>query len=106
MKIKSLVAAGLTLAMLAGCSGSKPADDGGKDEGAAAEAKTYKVGVAIYQFDDNFMTLYRNEISNYFATKNTDEVKYEVSIVDGKNDMAHHTGHGCHHPQPGPDIFR
>ncbi len=33
---------------------------------ASAEAKTYKVGVSIYQFTDNFMTLYRNEIENYF----------------------------------------
>mgnify|MGYP002579992505 CR=1 FL=1 len=30
-----------------------------------AEAKTYKIGVAIYQFDDNFMTLYRNELKSY-----------------------------------------
>ncbi|MBR1938010.1 MAG: galactose ABC transporter substrate-binding protein [Spirochaetales bacterium] len=51
-------------------------------------AKTYKVGVAIYQFDDNFMTLYRNEILNYFKTLETDTVKYNVTIVDGKNDMA------------------
>ena len=35
---------------------------------ASAEAKTYKVGVSIYQFTDNFMTLYRNEIESYFAT--------------------------------------
>ena len=86
MKIKSLVAAGLTLAMLAGCSSSTPASDGGDD--AAAEAKTYNVGVAIYQFDDNFMTLYRNEVEAYFKTLATDEVKYNVQIVDGKNDMA------------------
>lgn len=106
MKIKSLVAAGLTLAMLAGCSGSTPAaDDGGKDEGAAAEAKTYKVGVAIYQFDDNFMTLYRNEISNYFATKNTDEVKYDVSIVDGKNDMAEQSNQVDNFITQGMDVI-
>ena len=53
-----------------------------------SEAKTYKVGVAIYQFDDNFMTLYRNEIQAYFKTLENDKVKYEVTIVDGKNDMA------------------
>ena len=28
--------------------------------------KTYKVGVAIYKYDDNFMTLYREELVNYF----------------------------------------
>ena len=56
--------------------------------GENAAAKTYNVGVAIYQFDDNFMTLYRNEIENYFKTLETDTVKYKLTIVDGKNDMA------------------
>lgn len=50
--------------------------------------KTYKVGVAIYQYDDNFMTLYRNEIVDYFKTLETDTVKYNVTMYDGKNDMA------------------
>lgn len=50
--------------------------------------KTYKVGVAIYQFDDNFMTLYRNEIVSYFASLETENVKYAITMVDGKNDMA------------------
>ena len=54
----------------------------------SSDVKTYKVGVAIYQFDDNFMTLYRNEIQAYFKTLETDKVKYDVTIVDGKNDMA------------------
>ena len=58
---------------------------------AAAEVKTYKVGVAIYQYNDNFMTLYRQEIENYFKTLETDTVKYEITMVDGKNDMAEQT---------------
>ena len=54
-----------------------------------AAAKDYKVGVAIYQFDDNFMTLYRNELKDYFDKLSADgEDKYDVTIVDGKNDMA------------------
>ncbi len=57
---------------------------GGKESGV----KTYKVGVAIYQFDDNFMTLYRNEILSYFASLETANVKYAITMVDGKNDMA------------------
>ena len=55
------------------------------------EVKTYKVGVAIYQYNDNFMTLYRQEIENYFKTLETDTVKYEITMVDGKNDMAEQT---------------
>ena len=35
---------------------------------ASAEVKTYKVGISIYQYTDNFMTLYRNEIAAYFKT--------------------------------------
>ena len=57
----------------------------------ASGVKTYKVGVAIYQYNDNFMTLYREEIVNYFKTLETDTVKYEITMVDGKNDMAEQT---------------
>lgn len=55
------------------------------------EAKTVQVGVSIYKFDDNFMTLYRQEIEAYFETLNTDEVTYEVTVQDAKNDMAEQT---------------
>ena len=55
------------------------------------EVKTYKVGVAIYQFDDNFMTLFRNELKSYMESLQTDTVKYDITIVDGKNDMATQT---------------
>lgn len=57
------------------------------EEGASA----VKVGIAIYKFDDTFMTNYRTEMEAYFATLNTDEVTYEVSITDGKNDQATQT---------------
>ena len=57
----------------------------------AEDVKTYKVGVAIYQYTDNFMTLYRNEIEAYFKTLETDTVKYELTFADGKNDMAEQT---------------
>lgn len=60
-------------------------------EPAPAETVTYKVGVCIYQFDDNFMTLYRQEIQDYFKTLETDTVKYDVSVVDGKNEMGTQT---------------
>lgn len=86
-KFKTLLASALILSMAVGCSSSAPATDGGGDT-ATGDAKTYNVGVAIYQFDDNFMTLYRNEIESYFKTLETDDVKYNVTIVDGKNDMA------------------
>ena len=89
--MKKLFALALALIMtmsLVACGGGSteaPADD------AAADVTTYKVGVAIYQYNDNFMTLYRQEIENYFKTLETDTVKYEITMVDGKNDMAEQT---------------
>ena len=100
---KKLLSALLSVAMVAtlfaGCGGSGDAQTGGNDvpstevasDATAADVTTHKVGVAIYQFDDNFMTLYRNEIEAYFKTLETDTVKYDVTIVDGKNDMATQT---------------
>ena len=91
-KFLSLILSLMLVASLVACTSSKPAEEtttGGeetKEETTGGEAKTYKVGVTIYKFDDNFMTLYRNEIENYFASLNTDTVKYEVTTVDGKND--------------------
>ena len=38
-----------------------------------------------------YMTLYRNELENYFGTLNSDTVEYKVNIQDGKNDMAEQT---------------
>ena len=82
--MKKIIALVLVLVMalsLVACGG------GAADSGV----KTYKVGVAIYQYNDNFMTLYRQEIENYFKTLETDTVKYEITMVDGKNDMAEQT---------------
>ena len=72
---------------------------------ASAEAKTYKVGVSIYQFTDNFMTLYRNEIEAYFKTLETDDVKYEIIMADGKNDMAEQTNQVQNFITQGVDVI-
>ena len=103
-KIIALVLALMIIMSMTAC-GAKPAETPpaapAATEAAAAateaaaepagEVKTYKVGVAIYQYNDNFMTLYRQEIENYFKTLETDTVKYEVTMVDGKNDMGEQT---------------
>ena len=72
---------------------------------ASAEPKTYKVGVSIYQFTDNFMTLYRNEIEAYFKSLETDEVKYEIIMADGKNDMAEQTNQIRNFITQGVDVI-
>ena len=92
--MKKLLASLFAVALLVGCGTATSEGTPATTETetttteASGDAKTYNVGVAIYQFDDNFMTLYRNEIESYFKTLETDTVKYNVTIVDGKNDMA------------------
>ena len=53
---------------------------------AAAEQKPLKIGVTIYKFDDNFMTLYRNELEKYLT-----DMGHKVTITDGKGDQAEQT---------------
>ena len=72
---------------------------------ASADTKTYKVGVSIYQYTDNFMTLYRNEIEAYFKSLETDEVKYEITMADGKNDMAEQTNQIRNFITQGMDVI-
>lgn len=45
-----------------------------------------KVGICIYKYDDNFMTLYRTELQSYLEEKGC-----QVTVVDGKNDQAEQT---------------
>lgn len=96
--LSALLCVAMVASLVIGC-GSKEADapadtaePAAEEEADAAEpageATTYKVGVAVYQFDDNFMTLYRNELESYLKSLETDTVKYDITIVDGKNDMA------------------
>jgi len=53
------------------------------------KTKEVKIGVAMYQFNDNFMTLYRQDIQKYFDELNAKDssVHYTVEIVDGANDV-------------------
>ena len=52
----------------------------------SAESKSLNIGVAIYKYDDNFMTLYRTELEKYLT-----DMGHEVTVVDGKNDQAEQT---------------
>ncbi|MDN6161360.1 MAG: galactose ABC transporter substrate-binding protein [Atopostipes sp.] len=66
-------------------------DDSG-DSGASGDGETYEIGVAIYQYDDNFMTEYRKELESYFnELGEEDGNEYVVDMQDGKNDQANQT---------------
>ncbi len=54
--------------------------------------KTFEIGLAIYDYNDNFMTAYRTELVNYFAElSEKDGNTYNVDMQDGKRDQAHQT---------------
>ena len=81
--MKKIIAMILALVMVLGMTACGAKSDSG--------AKTMKVGVAIYEFNDQFMTLYREELKSYMEGLSDENVKYELTIVDGKNDMATQT---------------
>lgn len=110
MKLRKFTAVALASVMalsLAACS-SKPAETTAAASEAASEATTAadaakdatteaakaaekveggaNVGVCIYKYDDNFMTLYRQELQKYLEEKGC-----TVTVVDGKNDQATQT---------------
>lgn len=66
------------------------------EEAAAAidmegvDVENTKIGISIYQFADNFMTLYRTELVRYL----TEELGFKeenIIVQDGKNDQAEQT---------------
>lgn len=51
------------------------------------DASNVKVGISIYKFDDNFMTLYRTELERYLV-EDLGFDKANITIQDGKGDQA------------------
>ncbi len=117
--VKKVTAAAMASAMalsLAACGGGSTATtaaptEAAKETAAASEAATEaakeaaetaanaagtadvadkKVGVSIYKFDDNFMTLYRQELQRYL-TEDLGFKAENVVIQDGKGDQAEQT---------------
>lgn len=72
-----------------------PAEEAADAADAAADAAggdlaDKKVGVCIYQFSDNFMTLFRTELENYLIEQGF--AKENITIADGQNDQATQSG--------------
>jgi methyl-galactoside transport system substrate-binding protein len=59
-----------------------------------------KIGVLIYKFDDNFMTLYREELKSYLEAGGA-----EVTVMDGKNDQAEQTNQIQNFITQGVDVL-
>ncbi len=69
--MKKLLALALAMMMLLGVAG------------VAVAEEPIKIGISIYQFNDNFMTLYREELQKYLE----ETYGAQVTVVDGKNDQ-------------------
>ncbi|MGI6070139.1 MAG: substrate-binding domain-containing protein [Blautia sp.] len=116
------VAMGVT--MLAGCGGSdaktddtKAAEEATPDatekagdaaadaaDAAGVDVKDAKVGISIYQFADNFMTLYRTELVRYM-TEDLGFTEGNITVQDGKNDQAEQTNQINNFIASGVDVM-
>lgn len=84
------------------------AEEPAAEEPAAEEAVTegcpgvegLNIGVCIYKFDDNFMTLYRNELQSYLEAGGA-----TVTVMDGKNDQAEQTNQIQNFITEGVDVL-
>ena len=103
MKASAVVGAAGVLTACGGSSSSTAASSTAASSAAASsEAATgsANVGVCIYQFADNFMTLYRTDLEEYLKDKG-----YAVTIVDGKNDQNTQTEQINTFLQQGVDVL-
>ena len=109
-KVTAMAMASCMILSMTACGGSKPAEttaaateaattEAAKEaETTAAEVKEAaggdfsdkKVGISIYKFDDNFMTLYRTELERYL-TEELGFKKENNTIQDGKGNQAEQT---------------
>lgn len=119
--ISLMLAATMVAAMVVGCGSSNTTssdnssttNDAAATEAADAADATAdaaggdladkKVGVCIYQFSDNFMTLFRGELENYLISLGFS--KDNITIVDGANDQATQTGQIDNFVAEGVDVL-
>ena len=81
LKASAVVGAAGVLTACGGSSASTAASSTAASTAAsstAAASGSANIGVCIYQFADNFMTLYRTDLEEYLK-----DMGYAVTIVDG-----------------------
>ena len=103
MKASAVVGAAGVLTACGGSASSTAASSTAASSAAAsseAASGSANVGVCIYQFADNFMTLYRTDLEEYLK-----DMGYAVTIVDGKNDQNTQTEQINTFLQQGVDVL-
>ena len=103
LKASAVVGAAGVLTACGGSSASTAASSTAASTAAsstAAASGSANVGVCIYQFADNFMTLYRTDLEEYLK-----DMGYSVTIVDGKNDQNTQTEQINTFLQQGVDVL-
>ena len=123
-KVTAMAMASCMILSMTACGGSKPAEttaaateaattEAAKEaETTAAEVKEAaggdfsdkKVGISIYKFDDNFMTLYRTVLERYL-TEELGFKKENITIQDGKGDQAEQTNQIQNFIASGVDVM-
>ncbi|MEG7531704.1 MAG: galactose ABC transporter substrate-binding protein, partial [Hungatella sp.] len=74
-------------------------------ESAVAKAESdLKIGICIYKFDDNFMTLYREELKSYLMSE-YGIPEANITIMDGKGDQAEQTNQIDNFITQGVDVM-
>lgn len=109
--VSAFFATAMVASLFVGCGNSSSTT--GKDVGAASGAPgaetakgdlaSKKVGICIYQFSDNFMTLFRGELENYLISLGFS--KDNITIVDGANDQATQTNQIQNFITDGVDVL-
>jgi len=123
-KVLSLLLAAAMTAALVGCAGAaapapaaEPAAEAAETsetsdaadvaetaaDAASGDLANAKVGICIYQFADNFMTLFRTELENYLISQGF--AKENISIQDGANDQATQTNQIQNFITEGVDVL-
>ena len=98
--LKASAVVGATAAMTA-CGGSSSSTAASSTAASAAATNgSANIGVCIYQFADNFMTLYRSDLEGYLK-----DMGYSVTIMDGKNDQNTQTEQINTFLQQGVDVL-
>ena len=104
MKASAVVGAAGVLTACGGSSSSTAASSVAASTAASSAAASTtgsaNIGVCIYQFADNFMTLYRTDLEEYLK-----DMGYAVTIVDGKNDQNTQTEQINTFLQQGVDVL-